>query len=297
MAKSVDTVVQDINCMLKEVIDGKSVEIQEDTLAKFGTTVALKVKEALTARTKTRPPFTIYASEIGKPCNRYIWYGVHRSELGEKIFPSAKIKFLYGDLLEELLLLLASLSAHEVTEEQATREFSYKGWTIRGRIDARIDGVVVDVKSASGYGYNKFTEGLHDGNDAFGYRAQLRVYTDNPKSGFLVINKENGQLCYSKVDDNKFDLTEKLDGLIEDLNNSVNPPPRHYTHVEDGKSGNMKLPVGCSYCAYKRECWKNSNKGAGLRVFNYAGKPVFLTEVVREPKVSEITHLMESNHD
>ena len=60
------------------------------------------------------------------------------------------------------------------------------------------------------------------------------------------------------------------------------PPEVCYEAVPEGKSGNMKLAVGCSYCAYKKTCWPN------LRAFLYSTGPRYLTEVKNEPKVQEI---------
>jgi len=51
----------------------------------------------------------------------------------------------------------------------------------------------------------------------------------------------------------------------------------------------MKLARGCVYCRHKIECHKDSNNGAGLRIFKYAKNLSFLTTVVKEPRVQEIT--------
>jgi len=48
-------------------------------------------------------------------------------------------------------------------------------------------------------------------------------------------------------------------------------------------SPNMKLPMMCSYCDFKKTCWPN------LRSFAYSGGPVHLVDVVNEPDVPEIT--------
>ena len=61
------------------------------------------------------------------------------------------------------------------------------------------------------------------------------------------------------------------------------PPEKCYEPKPDGKSGNMKLDIGCSYCAYNKACWPD------LRAFAYSTGPRFLTEVVNEPKVQEIS--------
>ena len=49
----------------------------------------------------------------------------------------------------------------------------------------------------------------------------------------------------------------------------------------------MKLSIGCSYCAYKVDCWSDANDGQGLRKFIYSKGPRWLTKVVSEPNVSE----------
>ena len=52
----------------------------------------------------------------------------------------------------------------------------------------------------------------------------------------------------------------------------------------------MKLPRGCIYCRHKLECHKDTNEGKGLRVFQYAKGLAYLTKVMKEPKVKEITN-------
>ena len=48
------------------------------------------------------------------------------------------------------------------------------------------------------------------------------------------------------------------------------------------------IDVGCSYCAYKVDCWKDSNNGTGLRKFIYANGLRYLTQVAKKPDVPEI---------
>ena len=67
-------------------------------------------------------------------------------------------------------------------------------------------------------------------------------------------------------------------------------PARCYSPIADGKSGNLKLPVGCVYCGHKRDCVSDSNNGKGLRVFKYARGKRFLTEVRKEPDVEEVVN-------
>ena len=61
--------------------------------------------------------------------------------------PSTRIKFLYGHILEDLLILLSRVAGHTVTEEQ--KQVDVEG--IKGHQDCKIDGELVDCKSASGF--------------------------------------------------------------------------------------------------------------------------------------------------
>ena len=64
--------------------------------------------------------------------------------------------------------------------------------------------------------------------------------------------------------------------------------PKFNQHIEDGKSGNRKLAIGCVYCKFKEKCWSESNEGKGLRVFKYSNGNRYLTQVVKTPDVQEI---------
>jgi hypothetical protein len=292
MTKTIDTLVPDIYQVLRNSRLGKGVELTVEQQAQLGASLAAKTARALNREDRVRPAKTLYMSEIGKPCTRQLWYSVYAPHLGEKLLPHTQFKFLYGDYLEELTLFLAKLAGHEVTNEQELVEFKHNGWTIRGKKDCHIDGVLVDVKSASSFAFKKFQEGLTDENDSFGYRAQLEGYGNvvppAPRMGWLVVDKQNGTLQWSEHKPSWFKLAHKLDDITRGLEDIAGPPKRSFTLVPEGKSGNEKLGTECSYCPYKQECWKDTNAGYGLRAFSYAGKPVFLGTVVREPKVPEI---------
>ena len=65
-------------------------------------------------------------------------------------------------------------------------------------------------------------------------------------------------------------------------------PNRCFPTVAEGKKGNQRINKNCNYCEFKKECYKDSNDGKGLRVFKYAKGPMYLETVVSEPKVEEI---------
>ena len=229
-------------------------------------------------------------SNIGKK-DRQLWYSYNGYE-GEKLLPHTRIKFLYGHLIEEMVLALTKLAGHDVTHEQKQVEVD----GIKGSMDCKIDGVLTDVKSASSYGFKKFKDGSLVNDDPFGYIDQIKGYAHAEGTtdiGWLVMDKTNGHLTYLKYDMadesqwywsklNFFSIPERIKN-IKKVVESDTPPERCYEAIPDGKSGNMKLPVGCSYCAYKHDCW-----GEDLRTFLYSNGPRYLTQVVHLPNVIEV---------
>ena len=157
-------------------------------------------------------------SPMGKPCKRQLWYGL-RSE-PESVYGKKANMFLYGDMLEHYLLHLAKKSGHKVEAEQ--QEVTVAG--IKGHIDCLIDGVLIDVKSASPCAFNKFMDDRLDepGQDLLGYLGQLTAYlhgmqddprlTDKTTAGFLVINKSTGAITLSL-----YDLSDRLAAIEEEI--------------------------------------------------------------------------------
>ena len=172
---------------------------------------------------------------------------------------------------------------------------------VKGHKDARIDGVTVDVKSASTFAFKKFKQGTMltkpSGFDRQ-YLHQMAAYVQgdagkegnvDDKGAFLVMDKQNGHLTLLEVPEIYLpDAHERVDFLREMIKADT-PPPCSYEPVPDGVSGNMILPAEGAYCPYKFKVWKDSNNGQGLRVFGYSTGPRFFTHVEKEPNVPEIT--------
>jgi hypothetical protein len=190
-----------------------------------------------------------------------------------------------------MLLFLTRAAGHEVTDEQKKCEVN----GISGSMDCKIDGVVTDVKSVSTYGFRKFKDGGLAFDDPFGYVSQIKGYAraeGQTKYGWLAMDKQNGHLTYLMYDDEDtqapvhekigYDIGERIDH-IKAMVEQPEPPKHCYQPKEDGKSGNMKLDTGCSYCSYKKNCWPN------VRAFAYSSGPRYLVEVFNEPKVQEIS--------
>ncbi len=290
--KTIDTLATDIEQLFRDTLRGESFKFNEEMLAMFGVDMALAVQRALEARRSERTPNTLRMSEIGKPCLRQIWYGVHHADLGEKMLPHTLFKFLYGDVLEELVILLAKAAGHRVEGEQQLVEYRLGDWKVRGKQDAVIDSVLTDVKSASSFAFQKFKKGLDDSNDDFGYRLQLSGYNGWSvpiwkRQGFLAVDKQNGHIHFSESA--YIPVEPKVEVILRAVDNDAKEPKRGFELVPEGKSGNEKLCTNCSYCPYKVACWRDANDGEGLKGYVYSNGPVFLGTVKREPAVPRLT--------
>lgn len=261
-------------------------EVTQEQADKFGKTLSDLIAQRLRDQKEPRK-FTLRMSNIGKGA-RQLWYD-KRYGNEETIPPHTLVKFMFGDIIEQMLIFLARAAGHTVSAEQA--EVVVDG--VKGHIDADIDNVTVDVKSASTHAFRKFNDGTLAENDPFGYVEQLAGYCEarSTDGAFLAVDKQNGHIAYlpfTKDELKVFDVKSRIE-YIKGVVESDEVPERCYPDEEDGKSGNRALGVNCSYCSHKNRCWADSNGGLGLRTFLYASGPKFLTRVVREPNVKEIT--------
>ena len=285
MSKTIDTLIEDIYTSLEPLTNGEAIDVSDDLIEEFGEAI----KQAFIGWARPTPRdsnFNLRMSNIGKPLRR-LWYDSRAEGKDGDLSPSLMIKFLYGHLLEELVLLLVKISGHEVTSQQ--KEIAVD--SIAGHMDCKIDGEVVDVKTASSFAFSKFKYGTLAENDPFGYLSQLAGYEaaeGTNSGGFLVINKESGELCLFIPEDlDKPNIKDRIN-VVKDVIATDSPPERCYPVEADGAKGNEKISKNCSYCSYKYDCYADANGGRGLRTFKYAKGLVHLTKVVVPPNVEEV---------
>ena len=280
--KTINTLVEDI----QEVIKG-----QGGWDASITHFLSESIAELAKARfSKPREPRGYLSlSSIGTPCQRKLWYKVNESTSAEPLPASALLKFFFGDIIEALILSLAMAAGHRVTGMQTRLDVH----GIKGSRDAVIDGVTVDVKSASTYAFKKFKDGNLREDDPFGYISQLSSYVyggqDDPlvehktKGAFLAVDKTLGNICLDF-----YDFTEELKTkdvemkAAKDLVAGSIPDYRIPPVPQSKTSPNTKLAMSCSYCEFKKSCYPE------VRTFIYESGPLFLVDVVTEPRVAEL---------
>ena len=287
MEKNMDTLVEDIYTLMVNRNTGDGVDVEEE-IDKFGEAMKdIMRKEFLPGG--RRDGRKLRLSSVGK--NDLIQWFAYNGYRGERIKPHTLIKFMYGHMIEEMLLFLVRLTGHDVTDEQ--KEVSVGG--VKGHMDCKIDGIVTDVKSTTKYGLMKFKDGTLAANDDFGYVDQIKAYAHaegDRKWAWLAMDRDSGKLAVLQYDlDNTSDpmhehfsgdIEERIEHVKKSVKQEDRPAPCS-TPVPDGRSGNVKLSTMCSYCRYKKHCYPE------LRAFAYSTGPKFLTEVNNPPRVPEIS--------
>lgn len=282
MSKKLDTIVEDIY----RVVEGKGG--WDATVTEFFSSSLSSIAEARFSQEQV-PRDYLSLSGIGSPCDRRLWYKINQTESSEPLTAEALGTFFYGDLIEALVLSLAKAAGHNVEGMQDKVEV----FGIPGSRDAVIDGVTVDVKSASKYGFEKFRKHSLREDDPFGYISQLSSYVyagkndplvkNKTEGAFLVVQKDRFKLCLDR-----YDFTEELAKKEEEIErvkklvagpipeNRIPPVPQSKT------SENTVLSTTCGYCDFRKVCWPEA------RTFLYSTGPVFMVDVVNEPRVTEL---------
>lgn len=278
-SKSIDTLIDDLNKVLVEGVDSIPQEVL-DTFNKSCKGLLFRFLK----KNKTRKS-ALRMSNIGKP-DRQLWFELHDGGEPKTYEPNMYLKFLIGDIAELVLLALCELAGHKVENQQA--EIQIEGVT--GHMDAVIDDVVVDVKSASGYSFeNKFKKGDLVHHDYYGYIDQISGYNNALKkdngAAFLAYNKESAETCLLKVDQKDIRDTKSRIRHIRDILESDTPPETLCYKPFVNKMGSLELNRLCSWCPFKFKCYP------GLKAFRYASGDVFIAEErgvkYRVPEVTE----------
>lgn len=277
--KTIHTLVQDIYDYV-----GGNHGLTDILASDMGCDIASAIKGSLSTQERRG----LRLSGLGPKCPKALWHSINTPHLAEPLPPYARIKYTYGHIIEHLLIGLARAAGHEVTGEQD--ELTVDG--ITGHRDCVIDGAIVDVKSSSSRGFQKFKDKTLAQSDDFGYLDQLDGYVvgsvDDPlvrvkdKAYILAIDKTLGHICLYEHRVRENAIRSRIRSYKAIVEQTI-PPVCTCGVVPEGKSGNLKLDTKASYSSFKHVCFPK------LRTFLYASGPIYLTKVVRTPDVLELT--------
>ena len=205
-------------------------------------------------------------SSIGKPLCQ-----LQMEKMGAKteIPPyNAKMRFIFGDLVEALAIAILKSSGIKVENIQKKVTHAFDNEEINGTYDVKILDKIWDIKSASPYSFKyKFSEGFDAilKDDTFGYVSQGYLYAkaDNKDfGGWIAIDKSSGEWAIVETPINDKEHFEKAVKQAEENTKALNsdaPFKRLYEDEEEyfnkKPTGNRILKKECSFCPYKKACW------------------------------------------
>ena len=280
--KNVDDLVPDIYKLLEE---GKE-ELNEEALDNMMISIREEIASLIKNAGKEWGP-SLRFSGLGKPL-RQQWYEHKSGHKKKKFNGQTQLRMMTGHVMEAVILYLCEEAGHKISHQQF--EVAAKG--VKGHIDAIVNGnVLMDVKTASNYGFKKFAENDVKYSD-FGYLQQLRGYKDTlgvEDAIFLALNKNTSELAIARPNLDDVPHVEERIETVKKVIESDEIPERCYELEPEGASGNMKLGANCSFCDFKKPCWEGYDNGKGLRAFKYGnGCVVHLAVIKREPRVEEV---------
>lgn len=244
----------------------KSVSLYGEEIREF----AIKCSDALINQFESNKDkkFTIRMSGIGRPLCQL---QAEKYNLPKESREYNSItRNLWGDISEAYIIFLMRNAGIEIQSEQQKVTLKIGGINLSGSYDVEIDGKIWDIKSASDFAFNNkfgarggFKKILED--DTFGYIPQLYLYseaTGKPVGGWIVLNKNSGVLTVLEFP--QYDKQYRL-RTLQDVENKIitltsdAPFKKCFKPVEEiyyqKKTGNMVLPMVCSFCQFKRHCW------------------------------------------
>lgn len=292
-AKSIDTLIEDIHDIFT-----KDHEIDEENLKELGQGMMDVVRQSIVDASSDYTPM-LRMSIIGKP-NRLLWYELKGNTKPKKLPPEKYIMFLFGHIIEQLIIFLIREAGHTVGHLQEELEID----GVVGHCDLTVDGVPVDIKSASKYSFaNKFKNRglLAPYGDPFGYIGQLSAYREKllekypdevnaDTVAWIAFNKETADMHVLTADSMELMNAESRIKEIRSVLSKDSPPDvKCYPDVPKGKSGNRVLNRMCSWCSFKDTCWSDANGGEGLRRFQYSNEIVEFTQLEKLPSVEEVS--------
>ena len=241
---------------------------------------AKECEESVEKQLNKKRKFSIRMSGLGRPLCQQL---LDRQGIQEDMDYNALFRFLFGDLVESVMVLIMEQAEVDIVAKQKPVKLTIAGHEVTGTLDLILRdemGVekVWDVKSASEWafkfkytgfgGYDKIKE-----DDPFGYVMQGHLYgeaTGLPFGGWIVVNKSSGEIAMVEAPDwQEEDRKEYLKDAEVRVKRLLDPNPdfvkpfksEFETYKVKGeiiRTGNKTLPKICGMCGYRSHCWSKS---------------------------------------
>ena len=250
-----------------EAASKDAVEVSDDLIDQFGKACSDSFRKQFTDQRNKK--FGLRASNIGRPLCQLLME--KKGVKGEGQPYNAKMRNLFGDIIEQMAIIVMKAAGVEIEAEQKKIRYNInKGTNINGALDVEIGGKVWDIKSASPWSFtNKFGENgsFHTvaTDDVFGYTTQGYVYAegaDKPFGGWIVINKSTGEWTLTETPMADDEYKEKALDTVKKNASALKRNKKFERCYEDEeeyfrkqKTGNRVLNNTCSFCPYKFPCW------------------------------------------
>ena len=222
-------------------------------------------------------PYRLRMSGLGRPLCQQL---VERGGVREEMDYNGVLRFLFGDIVEALTMLLLREIGAKIVSFQESVELEIAGKKIQGTLDLILEDElgqkkVWDIKSASEWAFNYKYSGGYDKlkeDDPFGYLMQGYLYSEAtglPFGGWIVVNKSSGQVLVVEVPDWKQedkkeylkDAERRVRILTDPDSKVVKLDTEFETYRANGeviRTGNKTLAKQCSMCGYRSHCWPDA---------------------------------------
>lgn len=259
------SILEKVQVFLSEA-NKASVPISSTIINEFGEACKDAFKKQFTEEREDK--FRVRMSNIGRPlCQLQMEKKGEKPELPPY---NAKMRFIFGDIIEALSVAIMKSAGIKIEEFQKPVTFKSDNAEVNGTYDVKIQDRIWDIKSASPYSFDyKFGDrGGFDAinkDDNFGYVAQGYLYGDADNSdfgGWIAINKSTGEWAVVETpridDEHKQKAIKEAKEKVKALNDNA-PFKRCYEDTEETfyrkPTGNRTLNSVCSFCPYKKPCW------------------------------------------
>jgi len=242
------------------------VEIDDQLIEDFGEACKASLRRQFTEDRKEG--FTMRMSSIGRPLCQ-----LQMEEEGASKEPppyNLKMRFIFGDMIEALAMVILKASGVNVQSEQVKVSKKVAGEVIDGTYDIEVDNEIWDIKSASPYSF-KYKFGEQGGfraiakDDSFGYIPQGYMYSEGSGkrfAGWIAIDKSSGEWALAEVPPGDGEYRKiAMDTVKKNVTalKTKQPFKRVFSDVAEkfrkSLTGNRVLVMACNFCSFKESCW------------------------------------------